>query len=269
MARTVSLHTPVSAVFGSEFRSGPGYTNWRPHGSGDWLLIYTEAGSGIIQAGEREHRTQPGELLLYEPCACQDYGTAPGTGRWQLLWAHFVARPSWQGWLQWPALAPQVRLVTLPAGMRAPCRDALRRMARACNRPGPVGTELAMTALKEALLWGRMACAGDYPTISDPRIARAVARLTDHFKEPFRLPELARSCGLSVSRFSHLFQQAVGQAPRQFVEQLRLSHAAHLLRLTSLSVGEVAAACGFEDPFYFTHRFRKRHGHSPRAFRAL
>ncbi len=266
-SRRISLHTPVSAIFGDEFRSGPRYTNWRPEGSGDWLLIYTEAGSGRIVAGGRERLTRPGDLLLYEPRAVQDYGTAPGMGRWHLLWAHFVARPSWQGWLQWPTLAPQVRLLPLPAEMRAPSRDALRRMIRACRRPGPVGTELAMTALKEALLWGQMACAGDFPTVSDSRIAKGVALLTDRFKEPFLLPDLARRCGLSVSRFSHLFRQAVGQTPGQLVEQLRLSHAAHLLRLTSLNVGEIAAECGYDDPFYFTHRFRRHYGKSPRTFR--
>ncbi len=266
--RRVNLHTPVSTIFGDEFRVGLRYTNWRPEGSGDWLLIYTESGSGRIVSGEREYFTRPGEILLYEPKAIQDYGTNPGVERWHLLWTHFMARPLWQPWLQWPSLAPRVRLVALPSEMRSPCRDALRRMVRACRIPGSVGTELAMTALKEAILWGRMACSGDLSIRADPRIARAVALLTDHFKEPFNLPDLARRCGLSVSRFSYLFRQAVGQTPGQLVEQLRLSHAGHLLRLTFLNVGEISAQCGFQDPFYFTNRFRKRYGLSPRLFRA-
>jgi len=41
-----------------------------------------------------------------------------------------------------------------------------------------------------------------------------------------------------------------------------------MLRLTALTVTEIAAESGFANPFYFTNRFRRRHGISPTGFRA-
>ncbi len=126
-----------------------------------------------------------------------------------------------------------------------------------------------MTALEESILWARQTQSALMPSglHADFRIQRAVELLTDGFKGPFRLSELARRCGLSVSRLSHLFRIQVGESPGRFLERQRLSHAAHLLRLTELGIGEIAGECGFEDPFYFTNRFRRHYETSPSRFR--
>jgi AraC family transcriptional regulator of arabinose operon len=266
--RLITPNPPAGPIFGDEFVQGANYANWRPRGSGDHLLIYTVAGAGLVAPPGEPVKTRPGDLLLYEPEALHDYRTAPGRAmQWRLLWTHFHPRPSWHRWLQWPEIAPRIRLVHLPAFRRAACAEALRRMVRASHRPGPVYAELAMAALEEAILYGWATRAGDRSPV-DPRIERAVETLTDGFRQPFRLPALARQCGLSVSRFSHLFRAATGVTPGQFHERQRLAHAAHLLRLTAMTVGEAAAECGFADPFYFTHRFRRRYGVSPTGFRA-
>ena len=268
LPRRISPHRPATSLFGAEFFRDRSYTNWRPHGSGDWLLIYTAHGSGAIATAEKTVVTRPGDLLLYEPQAMQDYGTDPeGRGRWHLLWAHFLPRPAWHLWLQWPEIAPRTRLIHLRAAQRAPCEQAWRRMIQATRRPGPIRVDLGMAALEEVILWGRAAQAEAGDPSADPRIARAVAWLTDRFKEPFHLPALARHCGLSVSRFSHLFRERIGLTAGQFLERQRLAQAAHLLRLTSLTIGELASECGFENAFYFTNRFRRHHGVSPTAFR--
>ena len=266
-SRAITPSQPVTAIFADDFDQRSGWENWRPHGSGDWLLIYTVAGSGAIGLSNGVVHTRPGDLLVYEPDAVQDYSTNPEAGRWRLRWAHFLPRPSWHEWLRWHEIGPRIRLVHLPASWRRPCMEALGRMIRASRRSGPVQIELALSALEEAVLCGRAAQAEDEDIHGDQRIERATALLIDGFKKPFHLPSLARECGLSVSRLSFLFRQLVGKTPGQFVEEQRLSHAAHLLRRTSLTVGEIAAECGFADPFYFTNRFRRRQGMSPSQFR--
>jgi AraC family transcriptional regulator of arabinose operon len=211
--------------------------------------------------------TKPGDLLLYEPGARQDYRTAPRAGRWRLRWAHFRPRPDWHEWLAWHELGPRIRLVHLGGAWRKSCLDALGRMIRAARRAGPIQIEFALSALEEAILCGRAAQAEAEGIRGDPRIERAVARLIDGFKQPFHLPSLARECGLSVSRLAFLFRHQTGKTPGQFLEEQRLSHAVHLLRRTSLTVGEIAGECGFNDAFYFTNRFRRRQGLSPTHFR--
>jgi AraC family transcriptional regulator of arabinose operon len=87
-------------------------------------------------------------------------------------------------------------------------------------------------------------------------------------ERPFRMDQLARSCGLSPSRFAHLFREQMGRSPRAYAEDRRMERAVRLLRLTTLPVAEVAAACGFEDPLYFSSRFRRWTKSSPSAFRS-
>lgn len=263
--RRIVPHQPTTSVYSDGFVRGKSYTNWRPHGAGDWLLIYTEAGSGLIRAGEKTvHHTQPGEALLYETGFEQDYSTNPRAGTWRLLWAHFQPRPAWRPWLEWPLIAPGTRLVDIPEDIRPDFIAAMNRVGRFCRRKDAVN--LAMAALEEAILWGHEAASRHRLPALDERIRKARRILADEFKEPFSLPALARRCGLSVSRLSHLFKQT-GETPQQFLEQQRISHARQLLTLTNLSIEQIAADCGYEDPFYFTKRFRRSQQMSPSEFR--
>ena len=266
-SRKIAPHTATTTIFADEFVQGRNYENWRPHGSGDWLMIYTVSGSGAIGLPEGTYRTRPGDLLLYEPGAVQDYRTDPQAGRWRLRWAHFRPRADWPGWLAWPERGPHIRLVHLTGSGRKLCLEAMGRMIRAARRPGPVQVELALCALEEAILCVRAAQAEAEGVRGDRRIERAIARLIDGFKQPFHLHALARECGLSVSRLAFLFRRQTGKTPGQFLEEQRLAHAAHLLRRTSLAIAEIAGECGFADPFYFTNRFRRHHGMSPTLFR--
>lgn len=266
-SRKITPHVAAATIFADEFVQDRNYENWRPHGSGDWLMIYTVAGSGAIGLPDGTYRTRPGDLLLYEPGALQDYRTDPQAGRWRLRWAHFRPRAGWNEWLAWPERGPHIRLVHLTGSGRKLCLDALGRMIRAARRPGPIQVELALCALEEAILCGHAAQAKAKDVHGDRRIERAMARLIDGFKQPFHLPTLARECGLSVSRLAFLFRRQTAKTPGQFVEEQRLAHAAHLLRRTSLTIAEIAGECGFADPFYFTNRFRRYHEMSPTQFR--
>ncbi len=268
-SRKTTPHQNISAILADEFDRGGDYASWRPQGSGDWLLIYTVAGSGAIGLPGGTYCTKPGDLLLYEPGALQDYRTAPEAGRWRLRWAHFRPRPAWHAWMAWHERGPRVQLAHLSGTWRKSCMEALGRMIRASRRPGPIQVEIALCALEEAVLCGHAAQSREKDVHGDPRIERAVARLIDGFKQPFHLPSLARECGLSISRLAFLFRRQTGKTPGQFLEEQRLSHATHLLRRTSLTIGEIANGCGFADPFYFTNRFRRHHRMSPTQFREV
>jgi AraC family transcriptional regulator of arabinose operon len=73
---------------------------------------------------------------------------------------------------------------------------------------------------------------------------------------------------MSVSRVAHLFREQVGVTPQQFLERQRMERASQLLEMTALSVKEIAHQVGFENPFYFTLRFKRQTGQSPTAFRS-
>jgi AraC family transcriptional regulator of arabinose operon len=258
MNRPETPHRPVETLMASEFDQGSAYTNWRPRGSGDWLLIYTAEGAGCITVEGVERTLGPGAAVLFAPGVAQDYRTHGATGRWRLLWAHFNPRPMWRAWIRWPEIVRGVGWLALPAGeVRGGFEAAMQRMIAWQRGAHADTTEFALNALEEALLWGQRAGEGSVHLRLDERVRKAMDYLAARPAEPFRLDALAKHCGLSESRLSHLFREQTGETPQVYSEELRLRLAQQLLVHSGLRVNEVAAETGFADPFYFAKRFRK------------
>lgn len=81
------------------------------------------------------------------------------------------------------------------------------------------------------------------------------------------LKELAQQAHLSSSRFSSLFQQAVGTSPLNYLIQLRLTHSLHLIETTDTKIIEIAEQCGFRNLSNFNRLFKQHMGNSPSEVR--
>ncbi len=266
-SREITPWLSTGALYGEEFRQGANYANWRPAGSGDFLLIFTVAGSGQITWPEGMWETRPGDAILYEPHAYQDYRTNPGSRRWHLLWAHFTIDARWAPWLEWPRTAPGLRNVHLPEGRsRADFAAALRQTGILSRRTGQHFHDLALNALERTLILALHSGAFQHPR-ADPRIQKSLELIAQSSHLAITVETLASHCGLSQSRFAHLFRAEVGVSPVVFLESERLRRAANLLRLTKLPVAEIAEKIGYESAFYFSARFKKKYHRSPLAFR--
>jgi AraC family transcriptional regulator of arabinose operon len=101
----------------------------------------------------------------------------------------------------------------------------------------------------------------------DPRIQKALHFMETRFSQSLSMEDISAHCGLSLSRFAHLFKDEMQRTPQQYLEHRRMEQARNLIRFSNLTIAEVASACGYEDPFYFSTRFKRAHGRSPRAFR--
>jgi AraC-like DNA-binding protein len=84
--------------------------------------------------------------------------------------------------------------------------------------------------------------------------------------EPILLGELAGAVGVSAAYLCRRFRAEFGCGPVEALRGTRLDRAAHLLAQGAGRIGEVAARCGFDDPFHFSRSFRSFYGCSPRAF---
>jgi len=101
----------------------------------------------------------------------------------------------------------------------------------------------------------------------DPRISDLLAWLQNEYREPVRIPELAKRCCLSPSRLSHLFRQQVGDTILGTVLKIRLEKAAELLAFTARQVAEIAEDVGFGCTDHFTRMFCKTYGKTPTEYR--
>jgi len=99
------------------------------------------------------------------------------------------------------------------------------------------------------------------------QIKRACSVMTADLSQPLSLQVVAAEVGLSPSHFARGFKAATGLPPHQWRLVKRMERVADLLAHTALSVTEVAAAVGYEDPSSFAAVFRRRYGHSPSTFR--
>jgi AraC family transcriptional regulator len=82
-----------------------------------------------------------------------------------------------------------------------------------------------------------------------------------------RLSELAIVAGLSPQHFSTLFKQSTGIAPHRYLISRRIERAKALLTTSTLSLTDIAAACGFSDQSHFTNVFRHMVRCTPRRWR--
>ncbi len=99
------------------------------------------------------------------------------------------------------------------------------------------------------------------------QLARALEFMETHLAGEIGRDEVARSAGLSSSRFSHLMRVKTGWSFTELLTQLRIDRACHLLGHTELGLVQIALECGFGDQSYFTRVFRKRIGQTPGAYR--
>ena len=240
---------------------------WRPAGTQDWLLLYTDTGSCLIRFAGGEFRTRSGDIILFRPGTPQDYGQHDPRGRWKHVWIHWVPRTEVLEWLSWPELSPGLMHLHLSADLR---RNVLKELAFAdvaLHTQLPRGELLARNAVERALLF----CARANPLLGDPhrdpRIQQAVNYLAKNLGQCEMLETTARRFGFSRSRFAAHFRRQVGLPPGQYIETQRLAQARHLLAYTNQTLGQIAEHVGFSSPFYLSLRFKKHYGQSPRTFR--
>lgn len=95
----------------------------------------------------------------------------------------------------------------------------------------------------------------------------AIHALRQRATETVDMKGLADEFGMSPASLRRKFVMATGLPPKAFQLRLRLDRAKELLTTSDLSVETVAAAVGFDDPFYFSRLFHDREDCSPSAFR--
>lgn len=262
-------HPDVAELVTGHFRVSRGYRTWRECGTKDWLLILTLAGRGRFgQDAPGDTIAESGDAVLLRPGTRHDYGVEAAADSWEILWTHFQPRPAWHAWLRWPEQAPGLMRLTLAEPIvRQKIAVRFRQAHQLATGSLRRRDLFAMNALEEVLLWCDTQNTRAQPSQLDVRVQAVVDFACGHLADKVTMETLTAEGGLSASRLTALFRAQVGLTPQQFLEQQRLARARQLLARTSHSVGSIAAEVGFENPFYFTLRFKRQTGLSPRDWR--
>jgi AraC family transcriptional regulator len=99
------------------------------------------------------------------------------------------------------------------------------------------------------------------------RLQRARLFLEGHRHRVVTLTELAELTSFSNWYLSKTFHSIYQECPQAASQRLRLERACELLAGTSLVIGEVGVACGFENACSFSRAFRTHTGMTASAYR--
>ncbi|MFJ8297171.1 helix-turn-helix domain-containing protein [Streptomyces sp. NPDC094447] len=258
--------TTENLIVAGRLHAQPGYRTRSAAGTDDWLLLLTCQGRGVLRSeGGVDVHAARDSFLAIAPGTPHDYGIDTRAREWHLLWAHVRPRPEWLALLHWPSVAPGVERVLLLASVADRVRAALTRTVSLSGRDMPHSALFGINAVEEALLW----CGTQKPGGErlDPRLIAVLEHLSLNLAQPHTVHSLARLAGLSESRLSRLFTAQFGTSVMAHVEARWMDVTCRLLRLSSLTVREVALHVGYEDPLYFLTGFRHAMGCSPSAYR--
>lgn len=145
----------------------------------------------------------------------------------------------------------------------------LLRLHRLCQDPRsePLARQAGLGEILGLLL---ARYGSERPAPRQDREARAVRRAQDFLREafprPVQLAELGAVSGLNPFRLVRCFTRELGLPPHAFLVQLRLQHAARLLR-GGASPARAAAEAGFADQSHLHRHFVRCFGVTPGAFR--
>ncbi len=129
-----------------------------------------------------------------------------------------------------------------------------------------------------ALGWLAMAMAMAMATPAESSSDRPPRREVDRMHEardlllsrlasPPTLAEVATAIGTNDFALKRNFKAVFGQPVYSYLLGLRLAHASQLLRETTDSIKEIAAAVGYVHPNHFSTAFRRAYGASPGRYR--
>ena len=172
-----------------------------------------------------------------------------------------------------PESAPPRRSRPAPAGLGVAeaspeLLDAVVRMVRLLDSPRD--RDVLASMIEREILWrlinGPLGEAVRQIGLADSsltNISRAVRSITEHYDKPFRVEDLARSCGMSASAFHRSFHAVTALSPIQFQKQIRLQKSRLLLLTGTDDVATVGYRVGYDSTSQFSREYRRQFGLPP------
>lgn len=99
------------------------------------------------------------------------------------------------------------------------------------------------------------------------RLCRARDLLASNYQSIISLEEAAREACLSSFHFHRLFTSTFGRTPHEFLTQLRIDRAKHLLARGEMSITEICYEVGYSSLGSFSLKFHSAIGHTPSEYR--
>ncbi len=237
-----------------------------PTANPETLLIYCSRGHGWCEMRGRRNELSPGQLLVIPAGAPHVYG-ADRECLWAISWVQ-AAGVNLAFFLHQLGATADQPVIEIGTDSQVP---ALFQELLDAIEAGTSTTHLAQAAHALTRLFelcssqpGNQAC---NEADAAQKIRQSIAYMGEHLDQPLQVAALAAKANISQSHYFALFKRHIGSTPIEYFTHLRMQRACHLLGTTTMSVKGVAAALGYDDPFYFSRVFRSVQGVAPSDYR--
>ena len=235
----------------------------RPEGRSDYQLIYITKGKMLFHfKGEIEQWLDQGTLVVYKPTEPQIYSYPPRE-ECDFFWIHFGGDCA-ESMLKecglyeknsyyLPDQGASVHIVEnmLSELTKSHASYQIRLMGYFCQMLSMFSQGLSYVM---------------HDSLSE-KLSPALKDIENHPETPKDVGEYAQMCHMSKYHFIREFKRLTGQSPIQYRNALCMNRAAELLENTNLSVSEIAASMGIDNPLYFSKKFKDFYGISPSSYR--
>ncbi|MCL2702501.1 MAG: AraC family transcriptional regulator [Defluviitaleaceae bacterium] len=97
----------------------------------------------------------------------------------------------------------------------------------------------------------------------DARVEIVKDFINENFDTRLSLKQLAKMVSLNDVYLGALFKSTEGTTINEYINKIRINHAADKLLIEKATISETAYTCGFSDAFYFCKVFKKYKGYPP------
>ena len=229
-----------------------------------YLIHYVVSGFGEFHAGGRVYRLSRGSGFLITPYRSTFY-IADTLAPWEYYWIGFNGSEA-ESLLNLCGLSEQEPVFQYR--LAEPLESHLQAAVTASG----------LSSAQEYALLGQLylflSClmrsnpaVQDKPSDYRAHLKNAVRYISDHYFDDITVEKLASFVGVSRSHLYRVFMSELHMSVQQYLLKFRLEKACFLACNTALSLGEIAASCGFSDQSYFSRSFRRAYGEPPLTYR--
>ena len=234
-----------------------------PAGRKDYHFVYIVDGTMFFEVGGKRVMLGAGNVVFYRPGEAQLYGSYEGENV-SYYWAHFSGSC--------------VKEVLSDCGFTDGSHffiDVDGGICKVLNmiiKEYTYGEYCYMTKCNALFLMvlSEMARLTDHAAKANEKydiLLPAIKAMEQNYSIWYKNEEYAKMCGISKYHFIHLFTECKGCSPSKYKSGILMQKAGELIRISSVPMNEIAEMLGFDDPLYFSKKFRSYYGVSPSDYR--